>query len=372
MHTTLSTRLLTRARWVAGVFARPAAALSGKATAIALAGALALPASLAVPPQPAEAATRDDVVLSFDAAGIDFGYSIDWQDYANAARRLGVDVGSRIDGSDIDRIVAGAWNTSVERFATAGIGIGDRPDPSDYTDAARWLGVDYGSHLSVDDAHRVLAAGQARVGRALNAAGIGYGSSLDTGDVKNAAARLGVGIGGRLDPQDTRAVIDAAWLRVSSPIMATARGVRLYSPSPRAPFHGWHQASGGSSVAMNARVGRKLPSRGRGTPGTSAVDVPLDAGDPVRAPVSGRVVEVRRYSLYGKYPDYRIRIVPDDNPGMLATLIHVTDPKVRPGQRVRGGADLIAGGARKFPFYSQVDGLGGGGRGHVHMELRPR
>lgn len=334
--------------------------------------AVAVLAAFVVPATPASAATRDDLVWSFTAAGYDHGHDLTLNLYDQAARDFGVDAGLRVDGGDIDAIVAAAWASSVERFATAGIGIGDAPDVTDFTDAAARFGIDYGSHLSGEDAERILAAGRAAVGRSLHAAGIGYGSTLDTGDLRRAADGLGVPVGARLDPEDTRRIVDAAWTRVSSPLMATARGVRLYSPSPRAAFHGWHQASGGTSVAMDARVGRKLPSRGRGTAGTSAVDVAMDAGDPVRAPVSGRVVEVRPYALYGKYSDYRLRIVPDDNPGMLVSVLHVEGPRVRVGQHVQGGVDVIASSSRKFPFYSQIDGLGGGGRGHVHVEMRPR
>ncbi len=361
-----STRLLTRARWVAGTLSRTAARVAAGATALAVAATVVAPAT------PAVAATRDDVRLSFTAAGFGFGESVDWRDYADAARRFGVDVGSHIDGVDIDRIVAAAWNASVERFATAGIGIGERPDATDFTDAAAWLGVSYGAALDATDAERILAAGRARVGRALHAAGIGYGSVLDAGDVREAGRRLGVATGERLDPQDTRGVVNAAWGKVASPLMATAAGVHLFSPSPQAVYHGWHQASGRTSLAMHAELGRKMPSRGRGTPGTSAVDVALEAGDPVRAPVTGRVVEVAPYALYGKYPDYRVRIVPDENPAALVTMIHMVSPQVRVGERVQGGVTHVAGGSRKFPFYSQVDGQGGRGRGHVHVELRPR
>lgn len=358
-------RLLTRRRWLGTAVRRCAT------TVVAGAAALSLGAGLAAPP-PATAATRQDVELSFTAAGLDYGRTPAYADYAGTARRLGVDVGTHVDGRDIDRIVAAAWDASLERFATAGIGVGDRPDLSDITDGAARFGLGFGSGLDPDDVEAVLAAGRAEVARAFDAAGFDYGTFLDASDIVAASKRLGVNIGQALDPQDTRRVVDALWLRVSSPLLANAAGVRLYSPSPKAAHVGFHQASSGSSAAMRAQFGSKMPSRGRGTPGTSAVDVALDAGDPVRAPVSGRVVEVRNYALYGKYPDVRIRMVPDDNPGMLVTVLHVTDPKVRVGQRIRGGADLLAGGARKLPFWSQIDGLGGGGRGHVHLELRRR
>lgn len=362
--------LLTRATWIGGAL-RPSGALLGKVAALTAAASIAAPV-VAPGAGSAAAATRQSTELAFTAAGIDFGYSVGPGDFAAARDRFGIDTGSRIDGGDIDRINAAVWNAAKTPLAIAGIGYGDRPDPSDFTDAARWLGVDVGSHLSNVDVARVYAAGRARVGRALHAGGFSYGTVVDEGDILRAAAATGIAVGSRLDPQDTARVIDAAWARADAPLMATTRSVRIYQPTPRPVYIGFHQASSSRTTAMNANTGRKLPSRGRGTPGTSAVDVAMDKGDPVRAPVSGRVVEVKRYSLYGKTPDYRIRIVPDQNPGMLATILHMTDPKVRVGQYVSGGDTVIASGARLLPFWSQIDAFTGGGRGHVHIELRPR
>lgn len=352
--------------------ARPATSLRRRTATLASGVAvLALGASL-LAPGAAVGATRDEVELAFGFAGVAYGKSVDTADYARAARRFGVDVGVHIDGTDIDRIVAAAWGSTGERFGLAGIGVGARPDPSDLVDGAARLGIGYGTKLDLHDGERILGAGRAELARGLRAGGVDYGTRLDHEDLRNAGRRLGAPVGKRIDPADSRRIVDAAWRKASSPLLAKANGVRVYSPSPRAVHIGFHQAASGSARPMRAALGAKMPSRGRGTAGTSAVDVALAKGDPVRAPVTGRVVEVDRYALYGRYGDVRIRIVPDDNPRMLVTVLHVTGPKVRVGQRIRGGADLIARGARKFPFYSQIDGLGGRGNGHVHVEMRRR
>lgn len=341
--------------------------------AVALATAVVTSlAATVLPSAPAEAATRADLEVAFTVAGLDWGKALDTGDYRSAAETFGVPVGVRVDGSDLDGIVAGGWARSMESLATAGIGIGAAPDPSDLVDAAVGLGIDIGAELSASDAQRVLAAGRERVKRTLAHAGIDSGQVLDVSDVVRASKVLGVRVGARLDPQDTRRILDAAWERVDAPVLATARAVSVHAPSPRPTYVGFHQSSSGRATPMRAAMGHKLPSRGRGTAGTSAVDVAMEPGDPVRAPVTGRVVAVEPYALYGKYADYRLRFVPDDDPSMLVTVIHVTDPKVRPGQRVRGGVDLIAGGARKLPFVSQIDVNGGRNRAHVHLELRPR
>ncbi|MBW3659444.1 MAG: M23 family metallopeptidase [Actinobacteria bacterium] len=321
---------------------------------------------------PAEAATRADLEISLTAAGFAYGRALDAADYRDAAERFGVDVGGRIDGADLDAVVAAAWAASVEGFALAGIGIGAAPDLSDVTDGAVTLGLDLGDAVDGTDAKRVFAAGRERVARTLIDAGIDIGTTLDRDDLINAKDILGVGVGARFDSADTRRILEAAWLRVDAPLLATAAGVSVHTPSPRPAYIGFHQSSNAKATPMRAAWGRKLPSRGRGTAGTSAVDISMDPGDPVRAPVTGTVLAVEPYSLYGKYPDYRLRFAPDDDPGMLVSVIHVTDPKVRPGQRVQGGVDLIAGGARKFPFVSQIDVNGGGDRAHVHIELRRR
>lgn len=339
---------------------------------VAAATAMVVAVGSSVGTRPAEAATREDLEVSFAAAGFDFGKGLDAGDYVRAAEEFGVDVGARIDGSDLDWIVAAAWNASIDRFATAGIGIGDAPDVTDVTDGAKKLGVDLGSTLDPQDVERVFAAGRDRVARTLTEAGMDVGSTLDLSDVVRASKVVDVKVGGRLDPQDTRRILDAAWLRIDAPMLASAGRTAVYTPSPRPAYIGFHQSSNARATPMRAAWGRKLPSRGRGTAGTSAVDISMDPGDPVRAPVTGRVVAVEPYALYGKYPDYRLRFVPDDDPKMLVSVIHVTDPKVRPGQRVRGGVDLIAGGARKFPFVSQIDVNGGGNRAHVHIEMRRR
>ena len=323
-----------------------------------------------VAPAPAEAATRQDLETAFAAAGFDFGESLDLRDYRGAAEAFGVDAGTRVDGSDLDRIVAAAWAASVEDFATAGIGIGERPDLSDVVDGAITLGLDLGSEVDRADVTRVLDAGRARVARTLTDAGIDIGTTLDREDVVRASKVVDVRVGARLDPVDTRRILDGAWLRIDAPLLATGAGVEVHTPSPRPAYIGFHQSSNASATPMRAAWGSKLPSRGRGTSRTSAVDISMDARDPVRAPVTGRVAAVEPYALYGKYPDYRLRFVPDDDPGMLVTVIHVTDPKVRPGQRVQGGVDVIAGGARKLPFVSQIDVNGGGNRAHVHIEMR--
>lgn len=111
-------------------------------------------------------------------------------------------------------------------------------------------------------------------------------------------------------------------------------------------------------------------SRGRANGPTSAVDVVLPPGVEVRAPVSGTITEVRPYQLYGAHDDVRIELQPDGAADHAVVLIHVQDVVVRPGDRVEIG-DVLAGGARTFPFAAVVDRQTEPERyGHVHMEVK--
>jgi murein DD-endopeptidase MepM/ murein hydrolase activator NlpD len=137
---------------------------------------------------------------------------------------------------------------------------------------------------------------------------------------------------------------------------ASVGSLGLHLPAHDVIVTGFHQASTPGSLAMTPQAGhRVLPSRGRGSPATSAVDIVLPDDQPVRSPVSGTVTHVESYSLYGRYPDRRIIIRPHDAPQARVVMLHVTGVRVEAGHEVEGGVTEIAGGARRFPFRSQVD-----------------
>lgn len=82
----------------------------------------------------------------------------------------------------------------------------------------------------------------------------------------------------------------------------------------------------------------------RSRPGApdSAADVGAKAGSDVLAPVSGVVVKIKRYKLYGKYDDLEVHIRPDDARHVDCVLIHVDDLSVSVGDRVTSGVTRIA------------------------------
>ena len=171
-------------------------------------------------------------------------------------------------------------------------------------------------------------------------------------------------------------------------VLARVAGVQLLSVSPESSAHGFHEGST-RSLALTP-VGRpvanqrgiELPpaadegvdyvvmtSRGRATSPTSAVDVAVPEGTPIASPVSGQVIDVSRYALYGKMTDVMIRIRPAANPEVTVTLFHVTHPAVGPGDEVTAGETVVAAGPRPLPFGSQIDKWVGHAGPHVHIQV---
>jgi hypothetical protein len=110
-------------------------------------------------------------------------------------------------------------------------------------------------------------------------------------------------------------------------------------------------------------------SRGRDTPATSAADIVLRRGTPVLSPVDGMVKRIRRYRLYGRYPDMRVVIRPDGVTDRRVVLLHVGAVQLRPGDEVEASVTLV-GSPRPLPFESQVDRYVPGRYPHVHLEVK--
>jgi hypothetical protein len=180
----------------------------------------------------------------------------------------------------------------------------------------------------------------------------------------------------------------------TTPPMARSDDLLLYLPASDPLIVGYHEAAHVSAVPLTpvgtVRDDRNttrttlppddpdgadylvLTSRGRAAGPTSAVDVVLPEGTELLAPVTGRVLDVRDYLLYGSHEDLRIEIVPDGRPDLRLVLIHVADGQVEVGDRVVAGVTPIAGTARLLPFGSHIDRETEPDRHpHVHLELQP-
>jgi hypothetical protein len=171
---------------------------------------------------------------------------------------------------------------------------------------------------------------------------------------------------------------------------ARAKGVTLFLPGQDPRLIAYHEASYDDAATLRpiGRLHRNasrtkfdpppdedgppytvMSSRGRGTPATSAVDVVMRPGTRVRSPVSGVVVQVKPYRLYGKYPDERVEISVDGHADVHVVMIHLAHVRIRRGDEVSATLSVI-GVPRVFPFLSQVDDYVSGGDPHVHIEIK--
>jgi murein DD-endopeptidase MepM/ murein hydrolase activator NlpD len=246
--------------------------------------------------------------------------------------------------------------------------------------AAEVLDVEIERPITSVDADRLVEAHRERVAPVLEEAGIDLEDGVDDDALLAAADVADVEVDPEdLGPGEVNEIAEAVevWTdeNLPSPLFASAEGVDIHVPSKHVVLIGFHQASFPVAKQMDAIDDgvemTTLPSRGRGTGRRSAADVSVEPGTEVLAPVSGEVVEVQRYALYGRYPDVKVRIVPDDNPDMLVSIVHVTGAKVSVGDTVEGGVTVLAEESTQFPFASQIDRFAGR-LPHAHVEIRRR
>ena len=175
------------------------------------------------------------------------------------------------------------------------------------------------------------------------------------------------------------------------PVFAHVGELQLILPNPGAKAVAYHQASYPDALPL-VPVGHLLknyaghlfhapqdtpgpryivqPQRtGRTTRATTAVDIVAPDDMDIYAPVTGTVVKVKRYKLYGQYPDIEVEIKPDDQSGYRVVMIHLDDVAVQDGDHVSATLDPI-GTPRVFPFHSVVNDYVGGGDPHVHLEVK--
>lgn len=182
-----------------------------------------------------------------------------------------------------------------------------------------------------------------------------------------------------------------AWQKVrQNPVFADVRGLALRLPHPSPVLVAFHEASKPEALAldpvghllMDDNPGEFTPvldkpgpayqilsSRGRGRPATSAVDIVVSRGALITAPVSGRVVEVRKYPLYGRTLDWRVAIAPARHPGLQVVLIHLEQPRVAVGDEVVTSVTPL-GTVRLLNFISQVDYVTNQHLPHTHIEVK--
>ena len=124
----------------------------------------------------------------------------------------------------------------------------------------------------------------------------------------------------------------------------------------------------GPDAVMTGYVLRMWRNR-PGKPDTAA-DVGALAGTTILSPVTGTVVRIKPYKLYGRYPDYEMHIIPDGTSGLDIVMIHLTDISCSVGQRVEAGITPVAK-IRKFSnkFHDQLADYTQSPGDHVHVQV---
>jgi len=106
-----------------------------------------------------------------------------------------------------------------------------------------------------------------------------------------------------------------------------------------------------------------------GEPDTAS-DIGAPPGSAVYAPVSGTIVKIKKYKLYGKWDDYEIHIQPNGWPDLDLVMIHVTDLSAGVGDKVVGGVTRVAA-IRKLStkVHHQLRDYTGDGGDHTHIQV---
>lgn len=108
-------------------------------------------------------------------------------------------------------------------------------------------------------------------------------------------------------------------------------------------FHHGTRSYSSSPLDSTGELDMTVLRMWRARPGKpdSAADVGALPGTPVLAPVTGTVLKVKPYQLYGRYFDYEIHIRPDGFRGEDVVLIHIDHPSVKAGDPVLGGVTQL-------------------------------
>lgn len=286
-----------------------------------------------------------------------------------------------VSSADEDDTTA-AWETHraelEDLLTTIRFDFGRHVDDRDLRRAAASLGIRFEGDVTAADVEDLLAAYRDRAALVLAAFGGGEDPAVPEG-LGGVAERLGLPVGALLGPFDLQRMVAAteeraeerAAERQRTPRFAAVDALELRTVSHEAVLVGFHQSWDPGARQLDAvedTAMMTLPSRGRGTSRRSAADISVPEGVEIVAPVSGEVVEVGHYALYGRYPDVLIRIVPDEHPDLVVSVLHVSEPTVQVGDAVVAGETPLAETATTFPFTSQIDRFAGR-LPHVHLEV---
>jgi hypothetical protein len=136
--------------------------------------------------------------------------------------------------------------------------------------------------------------------------------------------------------------------------------------------HGTGRETSTQPTGADAVLQGKFIRMWRSRPGKpdSAADVGAKAGADVFSPVTGTIVKIKKYKLYGQYDDYEIHIQPKGWSDIDLVMIHVTDLSATVGEEVVAGETRLAA-VRKLSdrVQHQLREYTGDGGDHTHMQL---
>jgi murein DD-endopeptidase MepM/ murein hydrolase activator NlpD len=249
----------------------------------------------------------------------------------------------------------------------------------------------------------VLSVAAAIVALTTAAVGWHYASDRLAADspIARASAAIGIPVAKNASATATSKVQTAR--QAATPIFGRYGKLNLHLPVPTRFLTeiGFHQASYAwalpmktsmrdadlSEVAKSKTTGRDLSKQPSGPnamltgsvlrmwrnrPGkpNTAADIGAKAGTVVLSPVTGTVVRIKSYKLYGRYSDYEMHIVPDNTSGIDVVMIHLTDLSCEVGDRVEAGVSRVAK-IRKFSdkFHDQLSDYTKDAGDHVHLQV---
>ena len=153
-------------------------------------------------------------------------------------------------------------------------------------------------------------------------------------------------------------------------IFALAGELPLVEPGGATVGYGYHQSLFGTAIALRPTVGHVVMSgRGRGTGATTAADVVVGSRARVTAPVTGRVVTVKRYLLYCERPDWKVVIKPLHDPDLRVLVLHLGRPSVEGGDEVTAGLSGLGRAPPNDWADSQANSYFPAKYPHVHVEV---
>lgn len=153
-------------------------------------------------------------------------------------------------------------------------------------------------------------------------------------------------------------------------VFALAESLPLVDMGSATLGYGYHQSLFGTAIGLRPLVEHVvMSSRNRGTGSTTAADVVIGSGASVSAPVTGKVVAVKRYLLYCERPDWKVVIKPAADPSLRVLVLHMGRASVDDGDDVTAGTSRI-GRARPDDWPdSQKNGYFPAHHPHVHVEV---